>query len=157
MNRSRVLLSLLWLLAVTTLTGCATAANGTTQRVSFSSHPSGAVVIVDGHKVGTTPVTVALSRSDRHTVRIEKKGYIPYSLTTVRVENRSSTLGYSALLPAALSVPGVAPLYTVMYPVDSHYGGIYEIVPDKVNAHLLPAAQPGLPTKSVHTVASSSK
>lgn len=164
MNRSRTLLSMLWLLAAMAFTGCATATHGTTQPVSFSSHPSGAVVIVDGHEVGTTPVTVTLSRAEQHRVRIEKKGYIPYSLTTVQVAN-GSTLGYSAVSVASttssfffpLSSLALFGLYDGAYTADSHYGGIYEIVPDKVYADLLPAAHPGTPTKSVHTVASSTK
>lgn len=44
------------------LSGCATLFSGTDDSVTFSSEPSGAMVLVDGRNVGTTPVTVEIDR-----------------------------------------------------------------------------------------------
>ncbi len=66
-------------LALTTASaGCASIVNGTRQKVSFSSDPPGASVIVDGTEMGTTPTEVALARDQKHSVRIEKAGYVAY-------------------------------------------------------------------------------
>ena len=71
------------------LLGCATIMQGTAQQVSISSVPTGATVTVDTTSYGVTPVTVRLSRKDRHTIKIHLDGYEPYELTTVQeAENR---------------------------------------------------------------------
>jgi hypothetical protein len=57
--------------------GCATIMTGAgpNQTVKVSSTPRGARVYVDGEYRGTTPVGVAMTRSDRHLVRLELDGY----------------------------------------------------------------------------------
>lgn len=52
--------------------GCATMANGTTQRIPVTSEPAGAQVFVDGRAAGTTPVQVTVSRRSGHEIRVEK-------------------------------------------------------------------------------------
>ena len=48
--------------AVLWMAGCATIANGTSQRIRVSSEPPGAEVFVAGELVGTTPTEIVMSR-----------------------------------------------------------------------------------------------
>ena len=105
--------------------GCATAVNGRTQPVSFSSDPPGAAVFVDGVKVGATPATLNLTRGDIHSVRIEKPSYVPYEMTTVAVENNWS------LADAVVPELGLPELLG-----DHSLGGMYDIRPAEVSARL---------------------
>ena len=57
--------------------GCATMANGTTQRIPVTSEPAGAQVFVDGRAVGTAPTRVTVSRRSGREIRVEKAGYGP--------------------------------------------------------------------------------
>lgn len=68
---------LLFIIASTFLwSGCGTIFSGTTDQISFSSSPSGTNVIINGAKVGKTPVTVPVKRNlSAPQVRIEKEGY----------------------------------------------------------------------------------
>ena len=58
--------------------GCASIVHGKMQNVSLSSSPLGATVIIDGMKVGKTPLTKDLRRKDNHYVRFELDGFLPY-------------------------------------------------------------------------------
>lgn len=62
-------------------TGCATIIKGTHQDVPVSSEPSGASVLVDGVREGSTPATLRLSRKQSHVVTIELKGYDSENVT----------------------------------------------------------------------------
>ena len=70
---------LLALAIALTAIGCGTIIHGTTQQVGVSSSPSGADVVVDRIDQGSTPVTVDLSRKDKHTVKLSLDGYEPWS------------------------------------------------------------------------------
>lgn len=67
--------------------GCATMLNGPTQLVRVKSQPRGARVFLDGREVGTTPVTVTVSRWRTPRVRVELDGYEPFD---VALRKRSS-------------------------------------------------------------------
>ncbi len=112
------------------VSSCATAVNGKTQEVSFSSDPPGAVVLVDGANVGTTPTTVKLTRHDPHSVRIEKPGYIAYELTTTSDDDEEAAKDY---FPLVL----FPPLILFAIPVDRYLGGAYAIHPGDISAHLV--------------------
>ena len=58
--------------------------NGRKQDVGFASDPAGAKVTVDGDYLGTTPLTVSLTRRRSHTVRIEAAGYPPFETPIMR-------------------------------------------------------------------------
>jgi hypothetical protein len=47
--------------------------------LAIESKPSGAVVLLDGRQVGTTPLTFPLVRVGAHSVRITLEGYRPWS------------------------------------------------------------------------------
>jgi hypothetical protein len=58
------------------LTGCATLLDGTSQKLTFSSSPSGATVKINDQKVGETPLTINRVREDQALrVEISKPGY----------------------------------------------------------------------------------
>jgi hypothetical protein len=123
-------------LALTTASaGCASIVNGTKQKVSFSSDPPGASVIVDGTEMGTTPTEVELARDRKHSVRIEKAGYVAY-------ESSTSTTFHDAWmfadLPVALFVP---PVMFLEY-LDP---GAYDLSPKEVKARLIEG-----PSESTH-------
>lgn len=65
------------LIAITfiALSGCATVISGTNQAVTFDSVPQGAEVIIDGARVGITPLTLVLKKSAKSIVMIKMDGY----------------------------------------------------------------------------------
>jgi hypothetical protein len=116
-----------------TVSGCATAINGTKQEVSFASDPPGAAVFVDGANMGTTPVAVKIARSDPHQIRIEKPGYVGYETKMVP---SSDSRWYMADVVPAMAFP---PL--VVIPLADHWlGGTSQVQPARVTVHLLAAA-----------------
>ena len=74
------------LIAVCVLSSaCATAINGTTQRVAVASDPPGAQVYVNDAPVGVTPAFVDVPRRDRDLeLRLDKDGYEPARLALER-------------------------------------------------------------------------
>lgn len=57
------------------ITGCASIVTGTSQDVSFQSQPEGATVIINGKKIGKTPLTTNLKKESKQTLIFEKEGY----------------------------------------------------------------------------------
>lgn len=57
------------------LNGCATVFHGTTEKVAFSSEPTGAKVYIDGQPMGTTPTEMKLASKKSYTVEFRKEGY----------------------------------------------------------------------------------
>lgn len=57
------------------LVGCGTLFNGKTSTISMSSNPVGAEVIVDGDRMGTTPISLDLSVKEEHRVVFRMDGY----------------------------------------------------------------------------------
>lgn len=76
--------SLLLVLTLAT-TGCATVWTGPWQTIPISSSPGGATVTVEpaGLEV-TTPTSVRLRRAEAQTLRFEREGYRPETLTLAR-------------------------------------------------------------------------
>ena len=60
MNQTRTAAFVTIVIFVCTLGGCATAFNNKSEVLCFSSAPDGAVVRINGHEVGVTPVPVEL-------------------------------------------------------------------------------------------------
>lgn len=73
------------LLACAVSSACATAINGTTQRVAVASDPPGAQVYVNDVPAGVTPAFVDVPRRDPDLeLRLEKEGYEPTVLALDR-------------------------------------------------------------------------
>ncbi len=122
--RKKMLIPLCLLIGLApVLSGCATIIDGTSQKVSFSSNPSNAVVTVDGRVVGNTPLTDDLSKKDTHTVKINLDGYHPYEITLIKKVN--SWVWGNIVFGGLLGLG-----------VDALTGGLYELTPSQVNADL---------------------
>ena len=55
--------------------GCATIFHGSTDKVDFSSDPSGAKVYVNGQYMGTAPLQLNLASKHTYTIEFRKDGY----------------------------------------------------------------------------------
>ncbi len=129
---------------IATATGCATAVYGTSEDIPVASEPPGASVVVDGKPVGETPLTVKLRRNDSHDIQIQKSGYIKYKVITESAPNPNAAA--LDLIPGALMPP------VLLLPLAT--GADYQIVPDKIDAHLLTATAPPASAPSSVTTAS---
>lgn len=82
--------------------GCATAINGTTQRVAVASNPPGAQVYLHDAPVGVTPAFVDVPRRDPDLqLRLEKEGYEP---TVLPLERSRSGWSWGNVLFAGVPV-----------------------------------------------------
>ena len=61
--------------------GCATVFKGSSQSVTFNSHPEGAQVIINGNVRGRTPMSVNLKKNKIKSVLIRKEGYITQTIS----------------------------------------------------------------------------
>jgi hypothetical protein len=55
--------------------GCSTVIKGTNQPVTFQSEPNGAAIFIDGERIGSTPMTIRLTKNKKSSVMIKKDGY----------------------------------------------------------------------------------
>ena len=55
--------------------GCATIFHGSTDKIDFSSSPSGAKVYVNGQYMGTAPLQLKLVSKHSYTIEFRKEGY----------------------------------------------------------------------------------
>lgn len=55
--------------------GCATLFNSGSKDVSLNTDPTGATVLVDGNRRGTTPMTLELDNNSSHTVTFQMDGH----------------------------------------------------------------------------------
>ena len=93
--------------AVLAAAGCATMANGTTQRIRVTSDPPGAGVFLDGRTVGTTPTQITVSRRSREPViGVEKGGFEPVAYRIERREDWSTVLWDVVLGLAIIATTG---------------------------------------------------
>jgi hypothetical protein len=120
MMRSRSLV-LLGLAATVLAAACATIMHGSRQQVAVSSTPSGAAVTVDGQQMGKTPLTADLSRKEKHLIKIDLQGYLPFEMYLTR---KTSGWVWGNLIFGGL--PGLA--------VDAITGGLYQLQPEQVTA-----------------------
>ena len=138
MVRSMVCVLVLGIIIVST-SGCASIINGTSQRVTINSTPSGAdVKITDGRgrliMTQKTPCTVKLDRgrgffsNGKYTLLFEKDGY---SSTQYVVKGRVSAwyIGNVAFGLAGILIGGVI--------ADPLTGGMWTLDPDSVNAFMV--------------------
>lgn len=114
------------ILSLTVLSsGCATIMKGTTQKISVSSHPSGANVLADGSPCGITPCSVELKRKDDHVIIVRKEGYED---GVVQVSKVMGGMIIGNLLFGGILGAGV----------DAASGSMWNLVPEKINVTLVP-------------------
>ncbi len=122
---SRKLAAVLCLVAVAAMAfaGCATIFHGSTDKVDFSSDPTGAKVYVNGQLMGTTPMQLNLQAKHSYSIEFRKDGY----------ENRTVMLNTSVgggwIVLDILG--GLVPVI-----VDAATGNWYSLDQDHVNAAL---------------------
>ena len=61
------------------LQSCSSIINGRTQKVTITSNVNGAAVVINGRKVGTTPLTTRIKRENSMHITVRKKGYEDHS------------------------------------------------------------------------------
>ncbi len=117
------------------LNGCATMFTGVNQKVSFSSNPSGATVMVNGKK-HTTPCKVKLPRKKFHVATFSKENYDTAEFAIRRKPNNATLVNFFwyGLMPIGLLI-GVACVAT-----DEASGAAYWLDTKNVFVTLTPTA-----------------
>ena len=97
----------LLILSSSLLIGCASSSdpNDQTEEVTILSKPKGAMVEINGTRVGRTPITVELDRTENHEITIDKSGYEPRT-TTARPSLRNSSYGFGGQVVVELDPIG---------------------------------------------------
>ena len=103
--------------------GCATLFKGTSQKVGYSSDPSGAKVYVNGQLVGTTPFELEMKANRTYTIEFRKEGYENKTV----VLNNSIGAGWIILDVLGGFIPVI---------IDAATGAWYSLDQDHVNAAL---------------------
>ncbi len=103
--------------------GCATIFSGSTQKVSYSSEPSGAKVYVNGQYLGNTPFELNMRKNKSYTVEFKKEGYRSRTV----IINNNVAAGWIVLDVLGGLVPVV---------IDAATGNWYSLNPDNVRAVL---------------------
>jgi hypothetical protein len=103
--------------------GCATIVKGTHQIIPVSSDPSGAAVLVDGQRMGSSPTTLNLSRKVNHVVTIESEGY--------EVENIAISRSIGGAVAGNIVAGGF-----IGWGVDAATGAQYNLYPESINVRL---------------------
>ncbi len=110
------LITLLALLFIGLLAGCATIVSGTSQELSFISSPEGATVTVNGKVLGKAPLTVSLKKEAGQSLTFEKEGYKPL---TMRLDTRINSWFWGNIVIGGL----------LGSTTDGISGGVYEYSP----------------------------
>lgn len=86
--------------------GCASSDNPLEEEVSIHSKPTGAMVEIDGQRIGRTPVRATLDRTRNHEVTVDKSGFEPKT-TTIRPSLKpNNTYGFGGKVSVVLDPEG---------------------------------------------------
>jgi len=111
------------ILAALLITGCATIFSSSTQKVGYSSDPTGAKVYVNGQLMGNTPFELSMKKDKSYTIEFRKDGYENKTV----VLNNSIGAGWIVLDVLGGLIPVV---------IDAATGNWYKLDQDHVNAAL---------------------
>jgi hypothetical protein len=117
------LITLFLVLTAFAFSSCGTIMLTTSQEVSISSNPSGAMVTNNGLQLGKTPLVVDLKRKGNHRIKIELEGYQPYE---VLLSKSMSGWVFGNIIFGG--IPGLI--------VDLITGAVYVLKPDQIQAEL---------------------
>lgn len=112
-----------YVLVIALSSSCATIMLSTTQEVSVSSNPAGALVTHNGVQVGKAPALLDLKRKGNHRIKVELEGYEPYEVFLSR-----STSGWIFGNIIFGGIPGLI--------IDAITGSMYVLKPEQIQAEL---------------------
>lgn len=93
-------------LCSTLVVGCASSDNTLEEEVSIHSKPTGAMVEINGERIGRTPVRATLDRTKNHEVTVDKSGY-EAKTTTIRPSLKpNNTYGFGGKVSVVLDPEG---------------------------------------------------
>lgn len=96
----------LLLLSTALIVGCATSDNPLEEEVSIHSKPTGAMVEIDGQRIGRTPIRATLDRTRNHELTVDKSGFEPKT-TVIRPSLRpNNTYGFGGKVSVVLDPEG---------------------------------------------------
>lgn len=81
MKKTFVTLTSILLVISFALSGCATILKGSSDKVDFSSEPTGAKIYVNGSLMGTTPTTLKLESKKTYTIEFKQPGFETKTIT----------------------------------------------------------------------------
>lgn len=120
----KIILILTIIIAALSLTGCATIMTGTSHALTVNSNIPDAKVYVNNTYKGNAPILLDLPTDEKtYTIRVEAKGYIPY--TEVLQRKASGWVWGNIVLGGPI---GLA--------IDMLTGGLYIYDKDNVNSNL---------------------
>lgn len=115
-------------IAIITISACATASQGTNQRITVRSDPQNAEVITShGYGCDETPCSFYVPRNRSFEMKISKPGF---STKTVKVDTIISSIGAAKSLGSVVLGGVIAGGY------DVYKGAILELSPNEVNIEL---------------------
>ena len=116
------------LIAIMTVSACATASQGTNQKITVKSDPQNAEVITShGYGCDETPCSFYVPRNRSFEMKISKPGF---STNTVKVDTVISSIGAAKSLGSVVLGGVIAGGY------DVYKGAILELSPNEVNIEL---------------------
>jgi hypothetical protein len=133
------LVSILFLVAISLASGCASIVSGTDQKLTFNSEPDGATVTVSGRVLGKTPFTVPVDKGKNQSLVFEKEGYKTFTTQL------STTM--NAWFFGNIVLGGVIGSTT-----DGVSGAIHEFSPDQYFVTLTPDTTSGVSSSDVKRV-----
>jgi hypothetical protein len=133
------LVSILFLVAISLASGCASIVSGTDQKLTFNSEPDGATVTVSGRVLGKTPFTVPVDKGKNQSLVFEKEGYKTFTTQL------STTM--NAWFFGNIVLGGVIGSTT-----DGVSGAIHEFSPDQYFVTLTPDTASGVSSSDVKRV-----
>jgi hypothetical protein len=123
------------LAAAAMLSGCASVARGTTEKVVINSEPADATIRTSlGHSCPQSPCTVEVSRKSEFTAYAEKEGYKPGQVYV----GTGFSGGGAAGLAGNILVGGV-----IGVGVDAMTGATLDHSPNPAHITLVPVGEPG--------------
>ncbi|MFW9603989.1 MAG: PEGA domain-containing protein [Trichlorobacter sp.] len=127
MNKYQRITSVVGLLAVTLLSGCASIMDGRDQEMTFRSVPEGASVLINGREIGKTPYIGKIDRKKDQILTFQKDGY--------KSENLSLTTNTNGWFIGNV-IFGVSGLFSST--TDASNGSMYQYSPSFYQVTLSP-------------------
>lgn len=128
---------LLAIISMAFLVGCATIIHGTNQEMAILSNPTAVQVTVDNKLLGKTPIIADLKRKNKHIIKIELEGYLPYEVIISKKASRWLWGNIIVMAPTAIAIAPEAISWGLIFlAVDAITGGLYELTPEQVQAEM---------------------